>query len=261
MIDVSELIDDPDFATTFQVRRRTGSFANEGAYSTTETTLTKTGVIQPASQDDRVAYLPEGERTLDAIRIWCRDEIQMADGKGKQSDVVVWNGQHHRVAGPVARVGRGLDAAGEVDARHVRVAADEAGARAEAEAVLVVDGRIVDRDRHLAVGEIGELYLPQAGAGSPFGVLLDHDRVEAHPVPRIVRPGSVGRDRGLVKPENRPTGRDRRCDPGDTLHRLRCAAPRHAEWEMGTRAQLAQLGQLIDLFRQVVERPSDLNNA
>lgn len=97
MIDVSELIDDPDFATTFTVKRRSGTFANEGKYTTTETTLTKAGVVQPASADDQVKYLPEGERRQHAIRVWCRDEIQMADGKGKESDVVVWNGNQYRV--------------------------------------------------------------------------------------------------------------------------------------------------------------------
>ena len=48
-------------------------------------------------------------------------------------------GQHHRVAGPVARVRRRLDPAGEVDAGNVRILAHQPGARAEAEAVLVVE--------------------------------------------------------------------------------------------------------------------------
>lgn len=98
MIDISELIDDHDFAQTFTVTRATGSFANEGRFSTTTTDITKTGIIQPASYEDQVKYLPEGQRQANAIRIWCRDEIVQADGKGALSDVITWGGGKHRVA-------------------------------------------------------------------------------------------------------------------------------------------------------------------
>lgn len=98
MIDVSELMSDPDFAQPFQVVRSTGSFANEGEYTRTPTTLNMTGVIQPATTEDVTNFLPEGERQKSAIRIWCAQEIRMADGNGAEADEIVWQGKRHRVA-------------------------------------------------------------------------------------------------------------------------------------------------------------------
>lgn len=98
MIDVSELMTDPDFARAFQVRRMTGSYANEGEWSETATTLNKTGVIQPATSEDAINFLPEGERQKNLIRIWCAEEIRMGDGDGKCSDEVIVDGQYYRVA-------------------------------------------------------------------------------------------------------------------------------------------------------------------
>ena len=63
-------------------------------------------------------------------------------------------GQHDLVAGIVTRILRGLDGSRKVDSRHVGIVANEAAARPHAEPVLVVDGGVIDRDRHVARGQL-----------------------------------------------------------------------------------------------------------
>lgn len=99
MINVAELLSDPDFAQAFQVIRVGGSFANEGEYSQSpETTIDIFGVIQPARQQDVVQFMPEGERLGNMIVIYCKTEIRVADAKSQESDLVVWHGNRYRVA-------------------------------------------------------------------------------------------------------------------------------------------------------------------
>lgn len=98
LVNVAELVQDPELAQPFTIERYVGSFANEGEYSQTPTVLQRFGVIQPTKADDLIKYLPEGERQGNAISIYCKDDIFMADGNGQQSDVIIWQGDYHRVA-------------------------------------------------------------------------------------------------------------------------------------------------------------------
>jgi len=99
MIDVSELFTDPDFAQTFAVIRFAGGFASEGEYAQAQVPpIAMVGVIQPANQDDVVQIAPEGERTGNWIAIYCTQEIRASDGKGQQSDIIVWHGNQYRIA-------------------------------------------------------------------------------------------------------------------------------------------------------------------
>lgn len=98
MIDVSELVADPDFAQTFSIERFTGSFANEGEYTeAAPTVLSRTGAIQPGSSPDMLEFLPEGERGKATIRFWSWAEIRMGDGLAR-SDNILWRGRWYRVA-------------------------------------------------------------------------------------------------------------------------------------------------------------------
>lgn len=99
MIAVSEVVSDPELAQAFQVKRQSaGTFANEGVFSTTETTLDRFGVVQPSKSDDLLKFLPEGERQGNFITIYCAQDVLMGDGKDQQSDVVIWRGDYYRVA-------------------------------------------------------------------------------------------------------------------------------------------------------------------
>jgi hypothetical protein len=98
MIDISELVSDPDFAQQFQVIRYTGGFASEGEYTQTPAApITMTGVIQPAKEIDTVQFLREGERLGNMIVIYCATQIFESSGTGQNSDVIVWHGTQYRV--------------------------------------------------------------------------------------------------------------------------------------------------------------------
>lgn len=72
MINVAELIQDPDFAQAFCVDTRVlNTFENEGEYTDSPSQARNfVGVIQPASPEDKVQFLPEGERTEEGIVIY-----------------------------------------------------------------------------------------------------------------------------------------------------------------------------------------------
>jgi hypothetical protein len=97
MIEISDLMTDPDFAQNFTIRRETGAFV-EGEWVKATASLERYGVIQPMSEADSIAFLPEGERFNNWISIWCLDEIRQGNGRGEMSDIVVWNGLTYRVA-------------------------------------------------------------------------------------------------------------------------------------------------------------------
>jgi hypothetical protein len=98
MINVADLLRDPDFAQTFQVIRSTGYFGNEGEYIQTQAApVNMVGVIQPAKQQDMVRFLPEGERLGNQIVIYCDQEIKSSDATSKESDIIIWRGGKYRV--------------------------------------------------------------------------------------------------------------------------------------------------------------------
>ena len=98
MINVAELLTDPDFSQTFQLIRFDGVFANEGEYTQTQSPpINIVGVIQPAKQTDVVQFMPEGERLGNLIVVYCSQEIKASDAKSQESDIVVWRGNQYRV--------------------------------------------------------------------------------------------------------------------------------------------------------------------
>lgn len=97
MIDVAELMNDPDFAQPFQVRRQAGHF-DEGEWINDPPTLIDlVGVIQPAKADDVIKLAPEGTRLSDAISVYCAQELLIDDAEDSRSDVIVWRGRSYRV--------------------------------------------------------------------------------------------------------------------------------------------------------------------
>lgn len=97
MIEVTELMTDPDFAQPFDIIRQSVTLV-EGESQVTDVTIPGViGVIQPASREDIVLYASEGERADEWISIWCAQEIRAGDGVTKFSDVIVWEGRQYRV--------------------------------------------------------------------------------------------------------------------------------------------------------------------
>lgn len=97
MINVAELITDPDFATTFTRERVDGGFVNGRWVNNAPVQLSVVGIIQPATSPDDLEPLPEGERANEAIRIWSLIEIRKGDGESVLSDYVIFGGNKYRV--------------------------------------------------------------------------------------------------------------------------------------------------------------------
>lgn len=97
MINVAELMRDPDLAQPFQIERSVGSF-NEGEWMpTAPTVLNMVGIVQPATREDQLAILPEGSRLVEMIVVFCDQELRIDNAQDQRSDVVVWHGNLYRV--------------------------------------------------------------------------------------------------------------------------------------------------------------------
>lgn len=96
MINVAELMSDPDFSRSFTVKRPTGAFADEGVYASTYEKIQMTGVVQPASPKE-LQMLPEGSRLTDIIAVWSNLEMRVATGDKSESDVIVVDSKKYRV--------------------------------------------------------------------------------------------------------------------------------------------------------------------
>lgn len=98
MIDVSELIDDSDFAQNFVIYRSQGSFIDGVWTEETPTQIPLTGIIQPASPKE-LKMLPEGDRITGAIVIYSKIPIFLTRTGEEQgtSDKVYWKGDYYKL--------------------------------------------------------------------------------------------------------------------------------------------------------------------
>lgn len=100
MINLSDIVKDPDFTVLFDIERTTGSFTNEGTWIIGVPTFVRgvVGIIQPTKIEDAAQFLPEGERIKNAINVYCETPLIMSDGKGVQSDIILYRNSKYRVA-------------------------------------------------------------------------------------------------------------------------------------------------------------------
>lgn len=90
LVDVSDLMTDPEFMRTVALRRPSVHFANEGeAIPSYEPDVEFLASVQPATAAD-VALLPEGERGSGRIvKVYTGTEPKMSDGKATIADIIV----------------------------------------------------------------------------------------------------------------------------------------------------------------------------
>lgn len=87
MIDVSSIINDPDFVQDFQIIRVSGAFDSTGAFvKTREAPVALTGIVLPAKLDE-VSSLPEGERRTGSVAIYSLTELRLASQEADLSGV------------------------------------------------------------------------------------------------------------------------------------------------------------------------------
>lgn len=101
MIDVSELMEDPDFSTPYQVVRRDGEWI-KGRFVPGEPEILKFyGPVQPPSARE-LEQLPEGDRQKGVMQFWCKmpREFRISQGGKKElwaSDEIIWRGQRFKL--------------------------------------------------------------------------------------------------------------------------------------------------------------------
>lgn len=94
MIDVSEVITDPDFAQTFVVHRKANKWI-AGRTESTEKDITMTGVIMVADAKT-LEQLPEGDRVTGLMCFYSTQELFTTREQGT-SDQIEWRGERYRV--------------------------------------------------------------------------------------------------------------------------------------------------------------------
>lgn len=95
-IDVTELFDDPDFASPITIRVFNQSIDQHGRAINVPTVRTMVGVIQPA-RPRTLALLPDLARSAGAVEVWARTDLK----EGVQDsppDEVEWLGQIYTVS-------------------------------------------------------------------------------------------------------------------------------------------------------------------
>jgi hypothetical protein len=97
MIDVSELMDDPDFLSPdpVSVERRASVVNGFGENVLTPTVTPIQCIVQPGA-GDQLELLPEAVRYREAITVWSRFEF-MSESPGGYSDVVLYRGKRFQV--------------------------------------------------------------------------------------------------------------------------------------------------------------------
>lgn len=95
MINLNELIHDPDFNTTFVIRRQTQGAFVKGRYQASTQDIPVTGIVAPASSKD-LELLPEGDRES-GMKTFYTDVPLNVTGTGAISDVCIFRGQTYKL--------------------------------------------------------------------------------------------------------------------------------------------------------------------
>ena len=95
LVDVSQLIVDPDFCNSFTLIKRSEVINVYGEMVLTETPSTVLGVIQDISPE-MLKRAGDDAQLWDGITVWYRGKLEAQSPNG-YCDVVVWNGYRYLV--------------------------------------------------------------------------------------------------------------------------------------------------------------------
>lgn len=100
-LDISEVINDPDFCSDFIVHRTTGTFVG-GRFTPTTTPLPVTGIIEPHDEKE-IVQLPPGDSIQGSIDIYTHKQLNTTIlaketwEPDRLSDEVEWHGYRYKV--------------------------------------------------------------------------------------------------------------------------------------------------------------------
>lgn len=95
-IDVSEIVHDPDFCTTFLVIKQSGTEWVRGVPHTKMQEITVEGIVQPSSSKD-LELLDTADR-VNGMKTFITDAVSLdVSDTEKTSDVCVWKGQRYKL--------------------------------------------------------------------------------------------------------------------------------------------------------------------
>lgn len=95
LIDVSELLTDPDFTNTVTLIRRASTVNTYGENVMTETQSMITAVVQGANTES-LERVPEGARLSDLIDVYYKGQLT-AESPSGYADIIVWGGKRYQV--------------------------------------------------------------------------------------------------------------------------------------------------------------------
>jgi galactose-6-phosphate isomerase len=111
LLDVAEILLDPDFVDSLVCARNTQTVNDSGIATDTAATIPFYGVVTNNS-GDLLLRLAEGSRISGSITVHSQFLLQ-AGSDGQDADIVTWNGRQYTVTnvGDWSRFGRGFTAA------------------------------------------------------------------------------------------------------------------------------------------------------
>jgi hypothetical protein len=95
LIDVSDLLRDPDFTNVVTLIRRASVVNQHGENVLTETSCSIVASVQGLNTAD-LERVPEGARLHDLITVYYRGDLQ-AESVNGYADVIVWRGHRYQV--------------------------------------------------------------------------------------------------------------------------------------------------------------------
>ena len=95
MIDVSELLTDPDFSSTATLIKRASTVNEFGEQVIVETPITIIAVVQSAGKET-LTRIPAGARLSDIIDVYYKGTLEV-QSTGGYADVIVWRGRRYQV--------------------------------------------------------------------------------------------------------------------------------------------------------------------
>ena len=98
-IDMSDVVNSPEFAQNFQILRGPGSWLN-GVWKPTTAPILGFGTVTVATSRD-IDMIPEGDRVTGAMVFHSQQPIYGthadANGQGASSDIITWRDHQYRV--------------------------------------------------------------------------------------------------------------------------------------------------------------------